>query len=184
MKISVRQMTIMAVFISLSVISIYIMRVPIIPAAPFLEYELGDVPMILCGLIYGPQSGLIVAFVASLIQSITVSASSGWIGLIMHVIATGSLIVISSIVYNKYKSIKSLIVGLLLGSLAMTLIMIPLNLIFTVCFLGVPYNVVKGMIVPAILPFNLMKSIMNSAITLVLYNQLSKVVKFKSDAKN
>ena len=55
----------------------------------------------------------------------------------------------------------------------MTLLMIPLNLVMTVWFLGVPRQVVVSMLVPAIIPFNLIKSLSNSALAFLVIGGLS-----------
>ena len=157
----------------LSVILILAIRFPILPQAPFLEYEPGDVPMILAGLLYGPGAGLAVTVAASLIQTLTVSSGSGPIGLVMHIVATSALVAIPSFLYRRRCSSGSLAKGLLLGSLVMTLLMIPLNLVMTVWFLGVPRQVVVSMLVPAIIPFNLIKSLSNSALAFLVIGGLS-----------
>ena len=50
--------------------------------------------------------------------------------------------------------------------------MIPMNLTLTVYFLGTPRAVVVDMLLPAILPFNLLKAGINSVLTAVLYAAL------------
>jgi len=177
---SARKMTTMAMLIALSVILISIVRFPIIPSAPFLEYEPGDVPIIIGALMYGTIDGLILTVIASFIQAITVSSASGWVGFVMHVIATGTLVLVSSTIYHRVKSFKGIIIGLVLACLGMTLIMIPTNLFFTVKFFGMPYEVVKNMLVPAIIPFNLLKSVINSTIVGLVYKAMRSIIKEKS----
>lgn len=47
--------------------------------------------------------------------------------------------------------------GLAVGSVLMTLVMIPLNLVFTGIFMGTGVEAVVKMLIPAIIPFNLIK---------------------------
>ena len=54
--------------------------------------------------------------------------------------------------------------------------MIPLNLIFTVRFLGVPREAVMAMLLPTIIPFNLIKAGINSVVTFVVYKSVSRAV--------
>ncbi len=174
MKMSVKQLVTMAVLAALSVVIISVIKFPIIPAAPYLEYEPGDVPMLISGFLFGPLSGMLVLVVGSVIQALTVSAQSGWIGLVMHLIASGALILTSSLIYKRHKNVKGAILGLALGCVAMTLVMIPMNLFFTVHFWGTPRDVVVAMILPVLVPFNLIKSVANSLITLLVYKSLSR----------
>ncbi|SKC58944.1 ECF transporter S component [Maledivibacter halophilus] len=176
----VKKMTTMAMLIALSVILIYTIRFPIIPSAPFLEYEPADIPIIIGALIYGTVNGLILTVVASFIQALTVSSASGWIGFVMHVLSTGTLVLVSSTIYHRIRSFKGLVIGLILSCFAMTLVMVPTNLFFTVKFLGVPYEAVKSMLIPAIIPFNLLKSIINSVAIGFVYKGIRVVIKEKS----
>lgn len=176
MKISTNKMVKMGVLSALSIILLMLVRFPIIPSAPFLEYEPADVPVLIATFIFGPLEGLIVTVVVSVIQALTVSAASGWVGLVMHVIATGTLVLVAGTIYIKIHTIKGAIIALIAGSLCMTLVMIPSNLFFTVNFFGVPYDVVKGMLLPAIIPFNLIKSFTNSVVVMLVYKSVGRIL--------
>lgn len=177
MKITVRQMVTMAIMASLSVVLALIIRFPIIPAAPYLEYEPADVPILIGGFVFGPTAGIIITVVASLIQALTVSASSGWVGFVMHVIATGTLVTVAATYYKFHKTHIGAVIGLILGCLAMTTIMIPVNLFISVRFWGMTLEQVQAMILPVLVPFNLIKSGVNSVIVLLVYKTLRKIIK-------
>lgn len=177
MKIGVKKMTTMAMLAALSLIFMLIIRFPIIPAAPYLEYEPADVPILIGGFVYGPVAGIIIAGVAALIQALTVSAASGWVGFIMHIIATGTLVTVSATYYKCHKTHVGAIIGLALGCLAMTAIMIPTNLVISVNFWGMTLEAVKAIIIPILIPFNLIKSGVNSVIVLLIYKSIRKIIK-------
>lgn len=65
--------------------------------------------------------------------------------------------------------------GLAVGSVLMTLVMIPLNLIFTGIFMGTGVEMVVKMLIPAIIPFNLIKAGLNSVLTFLLFIPVSKI---------
>ena len=67
-----------------------------------------------------------------------------------------------------------MIAGLVFGSIAMTLIMVPMNYIFTVNFFGVPFDAVNDMMLPVIVPFNLIKALANSAIAFAVFKTVGK----------
>ncbi|HZX46774.1 MAG TPA: ECF transporter S component, partial [Clostridia bacterium] len=144
----------LALLSALSILLMLVIRFPIIPSAPFLEYEPGDVPALIGAFLYGPGAGLLITAAVSLFQATTVSAGSGWIGAIMHMVATGTMVLVAGLIYRKVHTFKGAILALAAGALGMTLAMIPLNLYFTTKFLGVPVEAVKAMIVPIIVPFN------------------------------
>lgn len=165
----------MAMLTAISIVSLYIIRFPIIPAASFLEYDCADIPVILGALLINPLSGIIVLLAVCILQAITVSAASGWIGFLMHFIASTVLILPVSLIYKKKKSVKSLVIGFVVGTILMTLIMIPLNLVFTGIFLGAGTQTVVSMLMPAIIPFNLLKACINSICSFVLFIPLNKL---------
>ena len=167
---------IMAMLTALSVVSVYALRLPLIPAAPFLEYDAADIPVLIGSMLLGPVSGIVTLLAVCAIQALTVSASSGWIGFVMHLIASGVLVLISSTVYKKKPTSGGLVLGLVLGSLAMTAVMIPLNLVFTGIFLGAGTKAVAQMLIPAIIPFNLLKAGINSAVTFAVFPPISKLL--------
>lgn len=177
LKYNVSQMAQMAMLVAVSIVSLYV--VPLLsffPSAPFLQYDVADVPVLIGTMLFGPGSGLLILLLVSLIQGITISASSGWIGILMHFCASGMLVLVSGLVYRKYQTVASLIIGLVLGALAMTGIMIPLNLFFTVRFMGAPYEFVKSLLVPAIIPFNLLKAGLNSIFAGILFYPLRSIL--------
>ncbi len=150
--------------------------ISIFPAAPFLKYELMDIPMLIAGMTLGPAGGALVLLIGCALQSL-LFGEGGVPGFFMHVIASGSLVLVSSLIYRKSKSTSSMLIGLILGSLCMTAIMIPLNFIITVHWYGVPLEMVKAAMLPAIIPFNLIKAGLNSAITFALVMVLKPIIK-------
>jgi riboflavin transporter FmnP len=166
----------MAILAALSVVLMFVIHFPIIPAAPWLEYEPADVPILMGAFVYGPAAGLVITLIASGIQALTVSASSGLVGFIMHVIATGTLVLVSSTYYKFHKTHKGAFVAVILGCIAMTAIMIPTNLFISVNFWGLDLNAVKASIIPVLIPFNLIKSGVNSIVVLLIYKPLRKAI--------
>lgn len=175
MKIGVRKMVVLAVLSALSIVLMQFIRFPIIPAAPYLIYEPADIPMLIGSFVYGPISGFLITIVVSAIQA-TLFSTDGIVGFVMHVIASGTFGITSGLIYKKFHSLKGAIVALTAGTILRTLIMIPTNLIIQTNFYGNPYEVVKGMLLPAIIPFNLIIAVINSVVTLIVYKTISKVI--------
>lgn len=179
---SIRRLVVMAMLTALSIVLVYLIRFPIFASAPFLEYDMADVPILIGTFLFGPVSGLVLTAVTCVIQGLTVSAGSGWVGIVMHLCATGAFVLVAGYIYKAKHTRKGALIGLLLGAITMTLMMIPLNLIFTVHFLGTPRAVVVGMMVPIIIPFNLIKAFANAALTFVLYKAVGRVLKLEPRA--
>lgn len=95
----------------------------------------------------------------------------------MHFVATGTMVTVAGIIYKRIHTFRGAIIALVVSSIAMTLVMIPLNLIFTTKFMNVPVDVVKTMLVPVIIPFNLIKAILNSALTVFVYKPVGRFLR-------
>ncbi|MCL2695622.1 MAG: ECF transporter S component [Clostridiales bacterium] len=172
MKLTTRNIVTMGVLCALSVVLVYFIRFPIFPAAPFLEYDAGDIPIIIGTFMFGPIPGLLMTVAVSLIQAFTVSAGSGIIGATMHILATGSLVLVAGLIYRRKKTLLSAIIALACGVVAWNISMIFWNLLFTPIFMNVPRSVVAGMLAPVIVPFNLIKSSVNAFIGIFLFKSL------------
>ena len=163
----------MGVMVAISVAMVYLVHFPIFPAVPFLEYDPADIPILIGTFAFGPLGGLVMTVVTSVIQGLTVSAQSGPYGIIMHIIATGTFVLVAGLIYRNHKSKKKAIIALIAGVLAMTAIMLPANLIITPIFMGLPRDAVVALL-PFILAFNFVKAGINAVITFFLYKRISR----------
>lgn len=181
---STKKLTTLSVLTAFSIVLMLIIRFPIFPAAPYLEYEPMDIPILIAGFAYGPVAGLAVTLVSSVLQGLTVSSAvGGWFGVLMHFIATGTFVTTASLIYRKNHSMKGAIVGLIAGTIAMAAIMVPVNLVLTPIFYGTPVEVIKPLLLPVIVPFNLIKAGINAIVAFFIYKPLRKYVIKSSGAK-
>jgi len=116
-------------------------------------------------------------------MSLTVSllempvSGTGPVGLLMNMLSTCSLAFTASLIYSKRRTIAGAVTGLAAGVIIMVVCMILWNYIITPLYMGVPRAVVVNMLIPVFLPFNLLKGIYNAAITMLVYKQLSKILR-------
>ena len=171
-----KKLAVMAMLVALSVVMVATIHFPIFPAAPFLEYDPADIPILIGGFAYGPVAGIVLVVIASVIQGLTVSAGSGVYGILMHIIATSTLVLVACGTYKIKHSKMGALIGLVLGTLAMGAVMMVANHFITPLFMGVPTEVVDAMLLPVILPFNLIKAGANSAITFLVYKAVSRYI--------
>ncbi len=101
------RLAIAAMLTALSVVSLYAIRLPLIPSAPFLEYDAADIPVLIGSMLLGPGMGLLMLLAVCAIQAFTVSAASGWIGFVMHLAASGVLVLIASMIYKKKTELQA-----------------------------------------------------------------------------
>lgn len=162
----------MGMLAALAVVLVMLVHFPIIPAVSFIEYDMADVPVLIGTLLYGPIPGLLILLVASLVQAFVLGIN-GWVGFVMHFVASGAMVLLVGILYDRKPSLTGMTVGMALGSLARTLVMIPLNLILTVHAFGVPHDVVMSLMLPGIIPMNLIIAVANCLLAGLLFKALA-----------
>ncbi len=162
----------MGMLVAISIVLVWIGRIPF-PPLPFLEYDPADIPILIGTFAFGPVNGLLLTLVAAVVQGLTVSSSSGLYGILMHVIATGTFVLVAGFIYRWKKTRKVALIATICGAIAWIAIMIPANLIITPLFMGMPQSAVIPML-PAIIGFNAMKSGINGLVTFLLYKPISR----------
>lgn len=178
-----KKMVSLGMLTALSIVLMLFVRFPLFPTAAYLEYEPMDVPLLVGGMHFGPGAGLILVILSSIIQGFTVSGASGWIGALMHIISSGTLVLVASFIYSRNKTRKNAVIGLLAGTVAMCIVMIPANLIITTNLYGVPVEVVKASLFTVTIPFNLLKAGINSVLTYLVYKPVSTFLHSEPETK-
>ena len=166
----------MGVMVAISVALVYLIHFPIFPAVAFLEYDPADIPILIGTFAFGPLAGLVLTIVTSVIQGLTVSSGSGLYGILMHVIATGVLVIVSGSIYSRKKTKTMAVVSLLCGITTMAVVMMGANMVITPLFMGVPAEAVWSLM-PFIVGFNLIKAGINGGVTFILYKRIANFLR-------
>lgn len=148
-------------------------RFPLIPAVSFLTYDLADIPIIITTFAFGPMAGLTALTVVSLIQAFLLGGD-GLYGFIMHMIASGAFLSCAGLIYRNHKTKKVAILSMAVATLLMTVVMGFANYFVTPFYYG--GEAMREMVVslmPLILLFNIIKGVLNSGLTFVLYKRIS-----------
>jgi len=171
----IRKITSISVLVALSIVAGYFIHFPILPQAPFLLYDPGSVFLLIGSFKLGPKIGILMSFITAILFAL-ITGQGGPYGALMNFIATGTLVFVSSGIYLLYHTKKGAILGMILGTLAMTLIMIPANLLITPLYLDVNREIVVKMLISAIIPFNLLKGAISGFLTFILYKRLYPLI--------
>ena len=167
-RFSTKELTMLAMISAIAYVLVTTVRIPVVL---FLKYETKDVIITIGGFLMGPGAVLISSGVVSLIEMFSIS-DTGIIGCIMNFLSTCSFACVAALVYKRNHTIKGAITGLAVGTVFMTVVMLLWNYLITPLYMGLPREDVAAMLVPAFLPFNLIKAGLNSSITLLLYKPL------------
>lgn len=139
-----------------------------IPLVLFLRYDPKDVVIAIGGLLFGPLTAFAITVTVSVVQMFTVSGT-GILGCIMNVISSCSFACSAAFIYKKKRKLSGAMMGLFCGWVCQAAVMMLWNYLIAPLYMGQPREVITGLLLPAFLPFNLIKGGLNAAITMLLY---------------
>lgn len=168
---NVKRMTAVAMFAALAYV-IHFIHIPVM----FLNLDFKDVIITVCGMYFGPLTGLAVAVIVPVIETVTVGGT-GIYGMIMNIISSCTFVATASLIYRYKKTLSGAIAGLLSAVFAMTAVMIAANLLITPYYMGVSVADVGALIPKLLLPFNAIKATLNASLTLCVYKPLTAVLR-------
>lgn len=169
---STRQLVTMALFCALATVLSFI-EFPIFPAAPFLKYDASFVPIMVGGFAYGPGPGIIIGMVTALLHGIITGNIAG---AIMNILVVVGYVLPAALIYRKIHRRRGAVIGLIVGSIVSIGMAILGNLVVTPIYTGTPLESIIAMILPILLPFNALKALINSLITLLCYKSISNLI--------
>lgn len=165
---NVRTITTLAMITAISFVISYLSKA--IPSVMgFLDFDFKDVVICIGGFVFGPVAAAVVSIVSSVINMFFAS-STGPIGCLMNILATCAFCCTASFFYKKFHTMKGAIVGLFVGIVMLTAVMLLWNYLITPYYMeDVSREYVASLLVPVFLPFNIAKGGLNMAATLLLY---------------
>lgn len=169
---STRQLVTMALLCAIGVLLSFI-EFPLIPGVSWLKYDASAMPAMVCGFAFGAGGGLAVGIVGAIIHGLLMADFSG---AVMNILVVIGFVVPAALVYKHGRTLPRAIIGLVASVICAIIMAIVGNLIITPAYLGVPMEAVVAMILPILVPFNLLKGIINAALTLAVYKSISNLI--------
>lgn len=168
MNSKTKRVTTIGMLCAITYATMVVGRIPIIL---FLKYDPSDVIVTLGGFIWGPMTSCIVSVIVATLEMITVS-DTGILGCIMNIVQTLSFACTASVIYKKKHTLSGAVIGLASGWLITVVVMLLWNYLVTPLYMGYPREAVVELLLPAFLPFNLLKGGLNASITFLLYKPI------------
>lgn len=168
--------TLAALFSALAYLTVFFFRIPFIPAVGFLKYEAKDAVLALEALILGPIPTVFSSLVISLIEMVTIS-TTGPIGAIMNFLSSMAFVLPVGIIYSKKRTLGAAVIGLICAVISETVVMLLWNYLISPIYMGISREAIVELLLPGFLPFNAIKSLLNAAITFVLYKPIITVLR-------
>jgi riboflavin transporter FmnP len=194
----------MALFIAMAVILSFV-EFPLIPGVEFLKYDTSAVPALLIGFSYGPVAGCVVGVLTAVIHALDGNIWGGIMnaGIVTAFVLPASLVyrfvirrrlTTSEGTHGSSNSAPlplassgagqqlgtsgniALILGLVASCVLMLATAVGMNLVITPVYMQVPREAVIALL-PAIIPFNIIKSVLNSVLGFILLKSLARFIR-------
>ena len=160
-----KQLAVLAMLSALAYVAVVVCRIPVVL---FLKYEPKDVIITLGGFLYGPLSAVAISVVTAFVEMFTISDTGIW-GLLMNILSSCAFAGAASLIYHRRRTLVGAAIALLAGVVATTSVMLLWNYLITPIYMKVPRETVAQLLIPAFLPFNLLKGTLNAALLMLLY---------------
>ena len=172
---------------------LHILDFPLIFLAPdFYKLDFSELPVMLCGFFLGPSATVGCEAVKILLKLLLKGTSTAFVGDFANFAVGCSLVLPAIIIYHLHKSRKSALVGLIVGTMALTLFGTAFNAVYLLPkfaqLYGIPLEAIIGMgskihasihdvttfVVLCVAPLNLIKGAMISVLTMLLYKRIAR----------
>jgi riboflavin transporter FmnP len=168
-----REVTTLAMLSAIAALLMQFVQVPIIPAAPYLRYDPSEVPALLAGVMFGPVAAVSIALLKNVLVVLLFGSATGWVGPTANFIAVSVFVGVASWFYRHQPTTAGLAKGVALGALARAAAMIPVLLFFILPiffhYSPTDWTTIRDRMLPlmwsAFVPFNLITSVINGALT-------------------
>jgi len=193
-RISAKKIAMVGVFSAVSGV-LMLLEIPLPFAPAFYKLDLSEIPLLILTFAYGPVAGVLCEMLKVLLKLMFKGTSSAFVGDLANFIIGCSFILPAGICYIHKKTRKTALHGCIIGTAVMTVFGSFLNAVYLIPtfaeIYGMPLeNIIKmgtainpaihsvGMLVLlCVVPFNILKGLIDSAVTMLLYKPLSKVIK-------
>lgn len=167
---STRRIALTALFCAVAAVATLFIEFPLLPGLTFLKYDPSGIVALVAGFAFGPATAAVVSILPYLVHLAT---ESGIYGTLMAVLATFSLVMPAAAIYQHHPTLKGAIAGMCIGALVSLAACIGGNLVLTPLYMGTDIHTVIGLIVPALLPFNIIKILINCVVGFAVYKPIS-----------
>ena len=146
---------------------------PLPPFPAWLQYDPSEIPALIAAFALGPIAGISVEIVKGLLISVFRPGElGGYFGVFMNLLAGVTFTGVAGAYYLVEHTRTGAIRAMGLGIAAMTGVAILANILLTPIFFGLPRAQVIALVLPALLPFNLLKGVMSSVATYYVYKRV------------
>ena len=190
--LSVKNVVLMGMFGALgAVLMLFEFPLPFI-APSFYGLDLSEVPVLIGTFSMGPLAGAVIEIVKNLVKLLLKPTSTGFVGEFANICIGCALVLPAGIIYKYKKTKKGAIIGMVVGTISMSIVGAVLNAVvmlpFYSNFMPLESIIAAGAAINpaicnvwtfvflAVAPFNLIKGALVSFITTLVYKRVSILI--------
>ena len=188
-----------AVFASMAGV-LMLVELPLFFAPSFYKLDISELPILICTFYLGPVAGVVAELVKVLVKLIIKGTTTAFVGDFANFVVGCSFVLPASCIYHMKKSKRGALIGMIAGTLVMTIFGSLFNAVYLLPtfaeLFGMPLeaiikmgsdinsaiNSVSTLVLFCVVPFNLLKGIIVTVLTMLLYKRISPLL-HKGDKK-
>lgn len=192
--LTTKKLTMIGLFSAISTI-LMMFEIPLPFTPPFYKIDISEVPVLIITFSFGPLAGILTEFCKILLKLVFRSTSTAFVGELANFIIGAGLVLPAGCIYLWKKDRKTAYIACICATICMTIVGSFLNAVYLLPTFAKLYgmeieaivamgnainpniNSVSTMVLLAVVPFNIIKGVVVSFITLLLYKKLSSVIK-------
>ncbi len=182
----VRTLAACGMFAAIAAVLMFI-EIPLPIAPSFYKLDFSEVPVMIGTFCYGPIAGIAIEFIKIAVKTVIKGTQTAFVGEFANFLIGCSLVVPAGIIYQWKKTKKSAIIGMATGTIITAIVgcfinaFVLLPTVEAIVGMGTAINAsVTDLATFAILlvaPFNIVKGVLVSFVTFLLYKRISGLVK-------
>lgn len=163
-------------------------------APPFIKMDISDLPALIGAFAMGPMAGVIIQLLKNVLNVVIEGTTTAGVGEFANFVVGSAFAYTAGFIYFKKRTFGRAVVGLVAGTIIMTIVISFANYYvmfpFYAKLFGWPIenlvemgtainkNIIdmKTMIIYAIVPFNLLKGTILTALTILIYKKVSPIL--------
>ena len=168
------------------------LEIPLFFAPSFYKIDLSEIPVLICTFYLGPVAGVVSELIKVILKLLLKGTSTAFVGDLANFVVGCSFVLPATIWYHVHKSKHSAIVGLILGTICMSVFGTAFNAVYLLPkfaeLYGIPLDVIISMgtairggvssvstfVLLCVAPLNLVKGTVVSILTMLLYKRVAR----------
>jgi riboflavin transporter FmnP len=170
------------------------LKMPLWFAPSFYKIDLSEVAVLIGAFALGPAAGVVIEFLKVLLNFLIDGTVTAGVGELANFIMGCSFILPAAVIYKYKKSMFNAIIGMVVGIVSLTVVSSLLNYYLLLPLYAKAFNMpienlvglgtkinpsvtdLRSFILIMVVPFNLLKGLLSSAVTFLLYKRISPIL--------